>query len=94
MRMEEHAYEHDGHKSHGFFVYNEDGSSLRKGSISSFSAHAYSGKSWIEFGIQSPTGDSSDFHHFTFPCASFEQAMDIVNEYKATFMTKLMGASA
>lgn len=94
MKLEEHYYDSEGTRCHGFIVYNADGRSLPKGFISSFNAHSYSvsgtEKVWIEFGIQSPTGDASDHHHFSFPCESFSQAVGIMEMNKACCQARVM----
>ena len=72
------------HTCYGFAVYHEDGASLPKGAISSFNAIAVlrnglTRSVTVEFGIQSPTGDSSDHHNYSFPCLTMEQAKEIVD---------------
>lgn len=80
MQVEQVAYETAYEQAYGFILYNRSGYSLPKGMYSSYVAHYYpdTEKCNIEFSIQSPTGDSSDHHNFTYPCASFEQAKKIV----------------
>lgn len=68
---------------YGFLVYNKDGKSLPKGFVSSYNAFLYKAGNkeviMIEFGIQSPTGDSSDHHHYSFPCLNWSQAKHLVD---------------
>jgi hypothetical protein len=83
MKLETHDYESDTQRCFGLIVYNEDGRSLPKGFVSSLNAHAHiengvEKSAWIELGVQSPTGDASDHHHFSFPCENFGQAEAIV----------------
>jgi len=66
---------------YGFFVWRTDNRSMPKGAITSMNAYNYSNTCYIEFAIQAPTGDSSDFCHYTFPCVNMEQAVTIVDEY-------------
>lgn len=74
----------DGQTCYGFMVYDDSGKSMPKGAITSYNATAYRTNGLVrqvvvEFGIQSPTGDSSDHHHYTFPCLTYAQAVDVVN---------------
>lgn len=80
MQVEQVNYETPDSQAYGFIVYNRSGYSLPKGIYSSYVAHYHmsTNKCHIEFSIQSPTGDSSDHHNYTYPCASFEQAKKIV----------------
>lgn len=83
MKLETHDYESDTQRCFGLIVYNEDGRSLPKGFVSSLNANAFledgaEKSAWIELGVQSPTGDASDHHHFSFPCENFVQAEAIV----------------
>lgn len=84
-KVENHEYTGIGQKSYGFSVCRTDGRSLPKSFISSYCAthHTPSAKfqstTHIEFGIQSPTGDSSDHHNYTFPCVDFQQAKKLVD---------------
>jgi len=66
---------------YGFNVYRYDNKSLVKGMISYMAAILYNSKVTIEMHIQSPTGDSSDFHSFVMPCLTMNQACGIVDEY-------------
>lgn len=72
-------------QAYGFQAWNVDGRSLPKGMYSSYVAYyqVQSQRCYIEFSMQSPTGDSSDHHNFTFPCLNFEQAMSIVDMHSA-----------
>lgn len=65
--------------SYGFIVYSKEGKSLPKGLYSSYCAVTRNNESWVEFGIQSPTGDSSDHHNYSFPCVNFTQAKEMVD---------------
>lgn len=84
-KINNHEYEGAGYASYGFSVSRDSGRSLPKGFVSSYCAtHHKPGAEFqsgthIEFGIQSPTGDSSDHHNYTFPCINFEQAKQIVD---------------
>lgn len=83
-KVENHEYQGAEQRSYGFSVSRTNGYSLPKGFTSSYCATVYNmetqgQKVWIEFAIQSPTGDSSDHHNYTFPCVDFEQAMHIVD---------------
>lgn len=78
--------EHNGYRTYGFIAYNNDGHSMPKGYMTSYCATQYdsNGDTDIEFSIQSPTGDSSDHHHYSFPCRSWEQAKIMVSQqYRA-----------
>jgi len=85
----ENQYDTDSSSIYGFFVYRKDGKSMPKGMITSFNAMWYKALdrfpsfSQIEFAVQSPTGDSSDHFDYTMPCANFEQAKAIVDNYRA-----------
>lgn len=80
---------------YGFIVYRRDGYTMPKGMITSFNARWYKPNSefaslaQIEFGFQSPTGDSSDHHNYTMPCVDFEQAKVIVKNYREAVLTML-----
>ena len=74
----------EGQVCYGFMIYDDSGASMPKGSITSYNATAYKTNGvvrrvTVEFGIQSPTGDSSDHHHYSFPCLHWAQATDIVD---------------
>lgn len=74
----------EGQVCYGFMVYDESGASMPKGAITSYNATAYKTNGIVrrvivEFGIQSPTGDSSDHHHYSFSCLHMGQAIDIVD---------------
>jgi hypothetical protein len=82
----------------GFMTWRRDGRSMPKGWITSMNAyctvpagHFMSDhtEAWIEYGIQSPTGDSSDHHHYTIPCLNFEQAKSIVAQWYVTIETMM-----
>lgn len=82
------SIEHEtaSYKTYGFVAYRVDGYSMPKGMYTSYITTYYkeSQDTYIEFSIQSPTGDSSDHHNFRFPCRSWDQAKSIVNShYKA-----------
>jgi len=84
--MEKHDVDSFGTSVYGFLVYNKDGKSLPKGFVSSYNAFLYKDNQpgskeiiMIEFGIQSPTGDSSDHHHYSFPCLTWSQAKHLVD---------------
>jgi hypothetical protein len=71
---------YDGLQSYGFMVWRKNGYSLPKGMIGSYAAYFTKGSSvTVEFSIQSPTGDASDFHHYTFPCLNKQQAIAMVD---------------
>lgn len=86
--MDLNEYEDSSTKMYGFMCYRPNGYSLPKGFLSSFSAQCRKPVEGtmndmyedvhIEFSFQSPTGDSSDFHHYSYPCLSWEQAKEIV----------------
>lgn len=88
IELHETSSEHQ--KCYGFMAYRRDGRSMPKGWITSMNAYCtvpaahvmndYT-EAWIEFGIQSPTGDSSDHMHYTMPCLTFGQAKDIVHRW-------------
>ena len=78
MQVEQVAYETPDAQAYGFIVYNRSGYSLPKGMYSSYVAHQQNDYCYIEFSIASPTGDSSDHHNYTYPCANFAQAKKIV----------------
>ena len=77
---------------YGFMVYRPNGYSLPKGWISSMNAMLVKPDSHnsrfiddevsIEFAIQSPTGDASDHCRYTIPCATWGQAIEIVDNYR------------
>lgn len=83
----------DENTHYGFYAYRTNGRSMPKGFYTSYVAYQYQSvpelnseydRFHIEFSIQSPTGDSSDHHHWSFPCRSWEQAKSIVNnQYQA-----------
>jgi hypothetical protein len=79
-------------QAYGFNAWYTDGRSLPKGMYSSFVAHYHVATEtcYIEFSIQSPTGDSSDHHNFTFPCVNFTQAMNIVDMHSAMMQAWIM----
>lgn len=87
FKLEFNEHKDDKLEVYGFMSYRTDGRSMPKGWITSYNAYTRIGESamgstWIEFSIQSPTGDSSDHHTFRFPCLDFEQAKSIVlNNY-------------
>lgn len=74
----------------GFMAWRRDGRSMPKGWITSMNAYKrYDAQdresgAWIEYSLQSPTGDSSDHHHFTIPCVNFDQAQSIVAQWYTT----------
>ena len=83
FKLEFNEHKDDKLEVYGFMSYRTDGRSMPKGWITSYNAYTRIGESaigssWIEFSIQSPTGDSSDHHTFRFPCLNFEQATSIV----------------
>ena len=84
MQVEQVSYETSDTQAYGFIVYNRSGYSIPKGMYTSFVAHYYkqtdyqSEYCYIEFSLQSPTGDSSDHHNYRYPCVSFGQAKTIV----------------
>lgn len=86
--IEENIYESETMKLYGFMVYRRDGRSMPKGMITSFNAcfypakYEFDDKTHIEFGVASPTGDSSDHYHYTMPCLDFAQAKWIVDKYR------------
>jgi len=74
----------DSQVVYGFMAYDDSGKSMPKGSVTSYNATAYKQNAItrrviVEFSIQSPTGDSSDFHNYSFPCLDMEQAKAIVD---------------
>ena len=78
----------------GFMAYRRDGRSMPKGWVTSMNAYCrkdngYETSAWIEYGIQSPTGDSSDHHHYTIPCVNFDQAQSIVAQWYVTIETMM-----
>ena len=77
--------------TYGFCSYRQNGYSMPKGFLTSYNAYHYveSNETNIEFSIQSPTGDSSDHHHFRFPCRSWEQAKWIVDQQFVAHETML-----
>lgn len=89
FKLELHQHKTDQSECYGFMAYRTDGRSMPKGWITSYNAYRRLENevelaAWIEFGIQSPTGDSSDHHHFTVPCLNFRQAKSIVlDQYMA-----------
>ena len=78
---------HDNSSEHmecsGFIAYRANGYSMPKGWITSMNAYnaVVENRSWIEIGIQSPTGDSSDHFNYTMPCITFDQAKNIVQRW-------------
>lgn len=86
--IEENIYESETMKVYGFMVYRKDGRSMPKGVITSFNAYfhpakyEFDSKSYIEFAVASPTGDSSDHYNYTMPCLDFTQAKWIVDKYR------------
>jgi hypothetical protein len=83
FRLEMHDTRTEHTQVWGFMAYRTDGRSMPKGWITSYNAYCrkdngYETSAWIEFGIQSPTGDSSDHLHYTIPCVNFEQAQLMV----------------
>lgn len=84
-KISTHFYESPDTSTYGFIVYDNDGRSLPKGCISSYNVYRHKNSLdnretyVVEFGIQSPTGDSSDHHHFSFPCLSWSQAKQVVD---------------
>lgn len=86
--IHENRYESETMTVYGFMVYRKDGKSMPKGMITSFNAYMqesmyeFDAKTHIEFAVQSPTGDSSDHHHYTMPCLNFDQAISIVDKYR------------
>ena len=87
IRLELNEYKNEHGERYGFMAYRTNGYSMPKGWITSMNAQCLLAEgdvetsAWIEYGIQSPTGDSSDHHHYTMPCANFEQAKAIVLEW-------------
>jgi len=73
---------------YGFMVWRTDGKGLLKGAISSMNAYDLDGKCYIEFALQAPTGDSSDFCNYTFPCVDMDQAVAIIDEYYVTLVDR------
>lgn len=86
--MDLNEYEDNLVKVYGFTCYRPNGHSLPKGFLSSFAAQCRKPAEGtmndmledihIEFSFQSPTGDSSDHHRYSYPCLSWEQAKEIV----------------
>jgi hypothetical protein len=76
--MDFNEYDSNLVRTYGFTCYRPNGHSLPKGFLSSFAAHSRNDDTWIEFSFQSPTGDSSDHHRYSYPCLSWEQAKEIV----------------
>jgi len=94
MKIERTSSRSEHHDSYGFMVYRPNGYSLPKGMISSFCAIKTEITTpydkWdirIEFSVQSPTGDASDFHHYTMSCAEWGQAKAIVDQWFSMTMT-------
>jgi len=93
--IENNDYDSDEMSVYGFIVYRRDGLSMPKGMITSFNARWYKPNSefasivQIEFGVQSPTGDSSDHHNYSMPCVDFDQAKAIVENYRQGISTML-----
>ena len=86
IKIDSITHETNSYKTYGFVAYRVDGYSMPKGVYTSYNATYYkeSQDTYIDFSIQSPTGDSSDHHNFRFPCRSWDQAKWIVdNHYKA-----------
>lgn len=72
--------------TYGFTVVRKDNTSIPKGTISSVFANiVMSGvgdyEILVEFSIQSPTGDSSDFHHWSMGAMTWNQAKKIVDDW-------------
>lgn len=76
---------------YGFYAYRDNGHSMPKGFITSYTAFHYvkQDETSIEFSIQSPTGDASDHYHYNFPCKSWEQAKWIVDQQYSAFKVML-----
>jgi len=94
LKIERTSSRSEHHDSYGFIVYRPNGYSLPKGMISSFCAiktevtTPY--EKWdirIEFSVQSPTGDASDFYHYTMQCDEWGQAKAIVDQWFSTITT-------
>lgn len=66
---------------YGFRAYRNNGYSMPKGFITSYIAYWHIGTDevYIEFSIQSPTGDASDHFRYSFPCLTTSQAKTIVD---------------
>ena len=88
LKLERTSSRSEHHDSYGFNIYRKNGYSIPKGMISSF--HAIKSQittpyeKWdirIEFSVQSPTGDASDFFHYTIPCSEWSQAKAIVDQW-------------
>lgn len=84
----------DSQVVYGFVAYDDSGRSMPKGSITSYNATAYKQNAVtrrviVEFSIQSPTGDSSDFHNYSFPCLDMTQAVAIVDAARASLEAQL-----
>ena len=79
----------------GFMTWRRDGRSMPKGWITSMNAYRrldtgdHEASAWIEYAIQSPTGDSSDHLHYTIPCVNFDQAQSIVAQWYAFVETMM-----
>jgi len=71
-------------QQYGFFITSDDGASLPKGMISSYRVErtGYSNGGQIEFSVQSPTGDSSDFHNFSHAVSDYNQGKYIVLQWQ------------
>jgi len=71
-------------QQYGFFVTNDDGGSLPKGMISSYRVEktGYSNGGQIEFSVQSPTGDASDFFSFSHEVSDYNQGKYIVLQWQ------------
>ena len=84
----------DSQVVYGFVAYDDSGRSMPKGSVTSYNATAYKRNAVtrrvvVEFSIQSPTGDSSDFHNYSFPCLDMTQAVAIVDAARASLEAQL-----
>lgn len=79
----------------GFMAWRRDGRSMPKGWVTSMNAYkrldTYDREvgAWIEYGLQSPTGDASDHHHYTIPCVNFDQAKSIVSQWYVAIETMM-----
>jgi hypothetical protein len=69
--------------AYGFTVWRKNGYCLPKGMIGSYVARIHPDGVSVDFSIQSPTGDASDFHRYSFPCVSKEQAITMVDYWHA-----------
>ena len=89
FKLELNEYKHETMECHGFMAYRTDARSMPKGWITSYNAYrrmnnGIEDAAWIEFSIQSPTGDSSDHHRYTVPCVNYSQAKSIMlDQYMA-----------